>query len=532
MPLVLKHDEIPSFLHPSSPFSSFADIILQQIERLPTTSSVLIDTFEELERDIIDHMSQVCPEVIINPIGPLFMMAKTTSSDIKGDISDSANQCMDWLDSKEPSSIVYISFGTIVHLKQEQIDEIAHGLLNSGLSFLWVVRPPMEGLSLAPHVLPQELEDKGMIVEWCAQERVLAHPAVACFLSHCGWNSTVEALSSGVPIVCLPRWGDQVTNAVYLVDVFKAGVRLGRGEADEKIVSREVVAEKLLEATVGEKAVELRENARRWKKEAEATVGYGGSSDKNFGEFVDKLDKKQPVRCIINNAFVPWVCDVADELQIPSSVLWVQSCACLTAYYYNQNQLAKFPTKTEPEINVEVPFMPLVLKHDEIPSFLHPSCRYSIFADLFLQQIKRLPKTSSVLIDTFEELERDIIDHMSQLCPEVIINPIGPLFMMANTTSSDIKGDISDSANQCMEWLDSKEPSSIVYISFGTVVHVKQEQIDEIAHGLLNSGLSFLWVVRPPTEGLRSWKMNMAICTIDQLQNFDLKVKSKMIFYV
>ncbi|XP_013627165.1 PREDICTED: UDP-glycosyltransferase 84A3-like [Brassica oleracea var. oleracea] len=230
MPLVLKHDEIPSFLHPSCRFSIFTDHILQQIKRLPNTFSILIDTFEELERDIIDHMSQLCPEVIIYPIGPLFMRAKTITSDIKGDISDSVNQCMEWLDSKG-----------------------------------------------------------GMIVEWCAQERVLAHPAVACFLSHCGWNSTVEALSSGVPIVCLPQWGDQVTNAVYLVDVFKTGVRLGRGESDEKIVSREVVAEKLLEATVREKAVELRENARRWKKEAEATVEYGGSSDKNFGEFVDKL---------------------------------------------------------------------------------------------------------------------------------------------------------------------------------------------------------------------------------------------------
>ncbi|KAF8052055.1 hypothetical protein N665_1619s0008 [Sinapis alba] len=289
MPLVLKHDEIPSFLHPLAPFSSFADIILQQIKRLPKTSSVLIDTFEELERDIIDHMSQLCPEVIINPIGPLFMMAKTTSSDIKGDISDSVNQCMEWLDSQDPSSVVYISFGTVVHVKQEQIDEIAHGLLNSGLSFLWVVRPPMEGLSLETHVLPPELEEKGMIVEWCPQEKVLVHPAVACFLSHCGWNSTVEALSSGVPVVCLPQWGDQVTNAVYLVDVFKTGVRLGRGVADEKIVSREVVEEKLLEATVGEKAVELRENARRWKKEAEASVWDGGSSDRNFGEFVDKL---------------------------------------------------------------------------------------------------------------------------------------------------------------------------------------------------------------------------------------------------
>ena len=138
-------------------------------------------------------------------------------------------------------------------------------------------------------MLPREVEEQGMIVEWCPQERVLAHPAVGCFLSHCGWNSTVEALSSGVPIVCLPQWGDQVTNALYLVDVFKTGVRLGRGEADEKIVSREVVAEKLLEAVVGEKAVELRENARRWKKEAEATVAHGGSSDRNFGEFVDKL---------------------------------------------------------------------------------------------------------------------------------------------------------------------------------------------------------------------------------------------------
>ncbi|CAH8317172.1 unnamed protein product [Eruca vesicaria subsp. sativa] len=290
MPLVLKHDEIPSFLHPSCRFSVFKNLILQQTKRLPKTFSVLIDTFEELEKDIIDHMSQLCPEVIINPIGPLFMMAKTTSSDIKGDISGSLNQCMEWLDSKEPSSIVYISFGTAVHLQQEQIDEIAQGLLSSGLSFLWVVRPPMKGLSLAPHVLPPELEERGMFVEWCPQERVLAHPAVACFLSHCGWNSTVEALSSGVPIVCLPQWGDQVTNAVYVVDVFKAGVRLGRGEVgDEKIVSREVVEEKLLEATVGEKAVELRENALRWKKEAEVSMGCGGSSDRNFGEFVDKL---------------------------------------------------------------------------------------------------------------------------------------------------------------------------------------------------------------------------------------------------
>ncbi|KFK39470.1 hypothetical protein AALP_AA3G248400 [Arabis alpina] len=288
---LLKHDEIPSFLHPSSPFAVLGEIILDQLKRFNNNKAVflLMDTFKELERDLIDHMSHLCPDIICTPVGPLFKMAETISSNIKGDISKSTDHCIEWLDSKEPSSIVYISFGTVIHLKQEEIDEIAHGLLNSGLSFLWVVRPPLEGLNQEPHVLPRELEEKGKIVEWCPQERVLAHPAVACFLSHCGWNSTMEALSSGVPVVCFPQWGDQVTNAVYLVDVTKTGVRLGRGEADEKSISREVVAEKLLEATVGEKAVELRENARRWKEEAEAAVAYGGSSHRNFGEFVDKL---------------------------------------------------------------------------------------------------------------------------------------------------------------------------------------------------------------------------------------------------
>ncbi|XP_010434978.1 PREDICTED: UDP-glycosyltransferase 84A3 [Camelina sativa] len=288
---LFKHDEIPSFLHPSSPYTAYGEVILDQFKRLENDKLfyLFIDTFYELEKDIINHMSHLCPQAIISPVGPLFKMAQTISSDVKGDISEPAGDCIEWLDSREPSSIVYISFGTIVRLKQEQMEEIAHGVLSSGLSFLWVVRPPGEGSPHIPHVLPRELEEKGKIVEWCPQERVLAHPAIACFLSHCGWNSTMEALTSGVPVVCFPQWGDQVTDAVYLVDVFKTGVRLGRGAAEEKVVPREVVAEKLLEATVGEKAAELRENAQRWKKDAETAVAYGGSSDKNFREFVDKF---------------------------------------------------------------------------------------------------------------------------------------------------------------------------------------------------------------------------------------------------
>ncbi|KAL1220586.1 UDP-glycosyltransferase 84A4 [Cardamine amara subsp. amara] len=286
---MLKHDEIPSFLHPYSLLRVMGGVILEHIKRLQKPFSILIDTFQELEKDTIDHMSQLCPQVRINSIGPLFMMGKFINSDIKGDIFEPASDCIEWLDTREPSSVVYISFGTVVHLKQEQIEEIAHGLLNSDLSYLWVKRPPTEGLFLEPHVLPRELKEKGKIVEWCPQEKVLAHPSVACFLSHCRWNSTMEALTSGVPMVCFPQWGDQVTNAVYIIDVFKTGVRLSHGETEDRIVPRKEVAERLLEASVGEKAVGLRENAQRWKEEAEAAVTSDGSSDRNFQEFVDKL---------------------------------------------------------------------------------------------------------------------------------------------------------------------------------------------------------------------------------------------------
>ncbi|KFK39476.1 sinapate 1-glucosyltransferase [Arabis alpina] len=287
---LLKHDEIPSFLQPSSPFAGLRQAILGQFKNLSKPFCVLIDSFDALERDVIDYMSKLCP---IKTVGPLFEVAKTVTSDVSGDICKPADKCLEWLDSRPKSSVVYISFGTVAYLKQEQIEEIAFGVLKSGLSFLWVIRPAPHDFKVESHVLPQELNEesgkgKGMIVEWCPQEQVLAHPSVACFVTHCGWNSTMEALSVGVPVVCCPQWGDQVTNAVYLIDVFKTGVRLGRG-AEERVVPREEVAEKLLEATVGEKAEELRKNALKWKAEAKAAVTPGGSSDKNFQEFVEKL---------------------------------------------------------------------------------------------------------------------------------------------------------------------------------------------------------------------------------------------------
>ncbi|KAF3643772.1 Cinnamate beta-D-glucosyltransferase [Capsicum annuum] len=289
MPL-LKYDEVPSFLHPSSPYTFLKTAILGQFKNISKLTFILMETFQELEQDVVNYLSKKFP---IKTVGPLFKYPKElgpTSSDVQGDFMKVEN-CIDWLDAKSPSSVVYISFGSVVILKKEQAEEIAYGLLNSGVNFLWVIRPPTKLQNFDSLLLPSEfLEkagDRAKIVQWCPQEQVLSHPSVACFVTHCGWNSTLEALSSGMPVLAFPQWGDQVTDAKYIVDVFKIGLGLCRGESENRIIPREEVEKRVREAMNGPKTAELKENALKWKKKAEEAVAAGGSSERNLQTFVD-----------------------------------------------------------------------------------------------------------------------------------------------------------------------------------------------------------------------------------------------------
>ncbi|RVW49605.1 Gallate 1-beta-glucosyltransferase [Vitis vinifera] len=291
MPL-LKYDEVASFLYPTTPYPFLRRAILGQYRNLDKPFCILMDTFQELEPEVIEYMSKICP---IKPVGPLYKNPKVPNAAVRGDFMK-ADDCIEWLDSKPPSSIVYVSFGSVVYLKQDQVDEIAYGLLNSGLQFLWVMKPPHKDAGLELLVLPEgfleKAGDKGKVVQWSPQEQVLAHPSVACFVTHCGWNSSMEALSSGMPVVAFPQWGDQVTDAKYLVDEFKIGVRMCRGEAENKLITRDEVEKCLIEATTGPKAAELKQNAMKWKKAAEQAVAEGGSSERNLQGFVDEVRRR------------------------------------------------------------------------------------------------------------------------------------------------------------------------------------------------------------------------------------------------
>jgi len=192
--------------------------------------------------------------------------------------------CIKWLDDKPKGSVVYVSFGSFAGPSAEQTEELACGLRDSGSYFMWVIRDSEQGR------LPKGFLDtveKGLIVNWCPQLQVLTHEALGCFITHCGWNSTLEALSLGVPVIAMPLWTDQITNAKLIRDVWKIGVK---AVVDEKgIVRKETITHCIKEILETEKGNEIKKNCIKWKNLAKSSVDEGGNSDKNTAEFVNEL---------------------------------------------------------------------------------------------------------------------------------------------------------------------------------------------------------------------------------------------------
>ncbi|GMN42117.1 hypothetical protein TIFTF001_011329 [Ficus carica] len=216
------------------------------------------------------------------PIGPLLSTNSSTTATTKN--------CLKWLDQFPPKSVIYIAFGSSTALDPTQFMELASGLELSNRPFLWVVRRTHNMYSenfpegyidgFLDRVLASNY--KGIVVEWAPQQEVLRHPSVGCFVSHCGWNSTVEGVSSGVPFLCWPNcFADQFVNQSYVCEVWGVGLGLERDE--NGVVSREEIRRKV-ERVMGDeemigKALELKEMAHHCVKE-------GGTSANNFKAFV------------------------------------------------------------------------------------------------------------------------------------------------------------------------------------------------------------------------------------------------------
>ncbi|KAL3524785.1 hypothetical protein ACH5RR_013157 [Cinchona calisaya] len=276
----LEIDDLPSFSLVMDPDLTVVKLLTGQFSNVEKADWIFFNSFDKLENEAANWMAS---KWSIKTIGPTILRDNKHHGTCLLEMNSEA--CLKWLDKRDSRSVVYVSLGSVTVVKEEQMEELARGIERSGCYFLWMVRASEE--SKLPENFKSDVSEKGLIVNWCPQLEVLEHQAVACFVTHCGWNSTLEAFSSGLPIIAFPQMVDQMTNAKFVADIWQAGVRV---KANEKgIVTREEVEMKIIEVTQGERGKELRRNADKLKDLALEATAQGGSSYNNIDEFVSQL---------------------------------------------------------------------------------------------------------------------------------------------------------------------------------------------------------------------------------------------------
>ncbi|XP_021614338.1 UDP-glycosyltransferase 74E2 [Manihot esculenta] len=280
--------DLPSFFYDLEKYQDVLSYLASQFLNIEEVDWIFCNTFDILEQEMVNWMANKWPIKSIGPTIPSMFLDKRLEDDKEYGLSlfkPNSDACMKWLDAKEPYSVVYVSFGSLAALGEAQMTELAWGLKRSNTCFLWVVREPEK--EKLPNNFIEETKEMGLVVTWSPQLEVLAHKSVGCFVTHCGWNSILEALSFGVPMVAMPQWTDQPTNAKFVSDVWKVGIRVKVDE--EGIATKEEIERCMREVMEGETRNEMKKNLEKWKKLACLAVDEGGSSDKNIEEFTTKL---------------------------------------------------------------------------------------------------------------------------------------------------------------------------------------------------------------------------------------------------
>nr|BBQ04949.1 UDP-glycosyltransferase [Rosa sp.] len=281
--------DMPTFIRTTDPDDVMLKYVLVETERAQRASAIIMNTFDALEHEVLDAFSSLLPPVY--SIGPLHLQLSHIREDedsetIGSNLWREEPECLEWLDSKEPNSVVYVNFGSITVMTDEQLIEFAWGLANSNITFLWVIRPDLVAgkSAVVPGEFGEETKGRSLLASWCPQQQVLSHPAVGGFLTHSGWNSTIESVCAGVPMICWPFFADQQTNCRFCCKEWGVAMEI---EGDVKRNCIEDLVRKLIK---GEEGKEMRKKAVEWKKLAEeANTAPNGSSFLNLDKMVNQV---------------------------------------------------------------------------------------------------------------------------------------------------------------------------------------------------------------------------------------------------
>ncbi|CAO2178367.1 unnamed protein product [Urochloa humidicola] len=286
-----------------SPEDELCRTMMQILKRHEGTHGVLVNTFESLEsralqalRDPLCVPGQILPPVY--SIGPLIGKGGTDRRE-----EAERHGCLAWLDAQPERSVVFLCWGSKGALPKEQLAEIAVGLEHSGQRFLWVVRTPAGSDdpkrywerraeadldALLPEGFLERIKGRGLVIKsWAPQVDVLGHPATGAFVTHCGWNSTLEAVAAGVPMLCWPLAAEQKMNKVFVTDGMGIGVEMDGYKAG--FIKAEEIEAKVRLLLECEEGRELRKRAIKLKKQAEEAMEDGGSSRAAFLQFLSDV---------------------------------------------------------------------------------------------------------------------------------------------------------------------------------------------------------------------------------------------------
>ncbi|KAL2554599.1 UDP-glycosyltransferase 91B1 [Forsythia ovata] len=252
-----------------------SDRVMNCVQR--SSDIILIKTCRELEGKYIDYCSVLSQKKFV-PVGPLVQAPVSTGDD--------HSEIIEWLDGKTPNSTVFASFGSEYFLSEGDIEEIAHGLELIGVNFIWAVRFPIDNNIKIEEKLPKgfldRVAERGIVVDWAPQARILAHSSVGGFISHCGWSSVLESIHFGVPVVALPMHLDQPLNASFVAE-------MGLGE--EVVRKKEENLEREEVARVIGKVVMEKEGENMRRKVKELSEKMRGKGEEEIGGVVEEIVK-------------------------------------------------------------------------------------------------------------------------------------------------------------------------------------------------------------------------------------------------
>ncbi|CAJ2666192.1 unnamed protein product [Trifolium pratense] len=254
-------------------------VFLDMATSMKESDGVIINTFDGIEARALKALrAGLCLPEGTTP--PLFCIGPMISDPSKGE-DERGSLCLSWLDSQPSQSVVFLCFGSMGRFSKAQLNEIAIGLEKSGKRFLWVVRSDadLEKLSLdelLPKGFLERTKEKGMVVRnWAPQGAILSHDSVGGFVTHCGWNSVLEAVCVGVPMIAWPLYAEQRLNRLFMVEEMKVALKLNESNG---FVSGTELDDRVKELMESDRGKEIRERILKMKISAKNARGGGGSS--------------------------------------------------------------------------------------------------------------------------------------------------------------------------------------------------------------------------------------------------------------